>query len=90
MPYARLMQELRLTSELYEQAMRQEWVQSAFVGWQVMGSSGAKVPAFDKYLKKLGLGPAREKVSREQVEVEKARAFAALELVERRFDGRKP
>ena len=88
MPYARLVQELRLTAEAFQDANRNAWIQSAFVGWQVMAAQGGKVPPFEKYLRKIGLQQKRDRVTKEQVAVEKAKAFAALDLVERRFDGR--
>lgn len=86
-PYARLVQDVRLASEDLQREHRGQWVQSAFIGYQLAGSMGAKVGSFDKYLRKLGIKDEKQKVTREQVAREKATAFEALELVERMFDG---
>jgi len=85
-PYARLIQEARLAAERAEHTSAEAWVHSAFIGWQVSGVMGAKVGNFQKYLKQLGIRVPKEQVTREQVELDKQRAFRALELVESRFD----
>ena len=89
-PYARLLQEKRVIDETIAARQKEEWRQQAFVGWQVASALGGKVGAFNKYLRKLGLHE-RVKLTREQVEREKQKAFAAAALVEARFDkGRNP
>ena len=90
MPYARLLQEARIASETQMTTYRNEWIQSAFVGWQVVGALGGKTGSFQKYMKKLGIRDPAQTLSREQVETEKRQAFQALELVERTFDGGTP
>jgi len=89
-PYARLLQEKRVIDETIAARQKEEWRQQAFVGWQVASALGGKVGPFDKYLRKLGLHD-RARLTPEQVQREKDKAFAAAALVEARFDrGRNP
>ena len=86
-PYSRLVQELRLTAEVIERNERAEWTVAAFQGWQTMAANGGKVGSFAKYLRAMNLAPPKPKVTVEEIERDKRRAFEALALVEARFDG---
>lgn len=86
MPYTRFLQEKRLANEYQRAKTRDTYRHNAFIGWQINSAMGGNAGSFEKYLKKLGLN-AKPKVTRKQVEAEKRKAFAALELVEKRFDG---
>ena len=89
MPYARLLQEIRITRERKDQDDRNAMKQNAFIGWQVAASLSSKVGSFEKYVKKLGLEKSKPKMTHTEVMQAKQSAFAALDLVEQRFDGRK-
>jgi len=74
-PYARLLQAVRLASEDAAEAARDRYRQSAFVGWQVRSAvvgalgGGGNPPAFGEYLRQLGFDKepvvttSRERVS---------------------------
>lgn len=64
-----------------------EWKRAAFVGWQTASVFGGKIGPFKKYLANVGLAPAEEKLSREEMQREKNRAFENAERVRRAFDG---
>jgi len=89
MPYARFMQEKRLADEYQRAKTRDTYRQNAFIGWQISSAMGGNVGSFEKYLKKLGLSN-KPKLTRSQLEAEKRKAFAALDLVQQRFDGGTP
>lgn len=89
-PYARLRQELRIAEEAMQRTEYDRWVHSAFIGWQAMSAMGAKVPAFNKYMKKLGLQEPKQKITRAELQRDKDKAWEALRLVEARFDGGNP
>jgi len=86
-PYARLLQAVRLASEHAVDTAKERYRQSAFIGWQVRtavaGSlgGGGRMPSFGRYLRQLGLEQApaasgsRDR-ARENVERVRA-AFAA-------------
>ena len=85
-PYARLLQAVRLASESVVNAEREQYRQSAFVGWQVRSAvagslgGGGSTPPFGRYLRQLGLEAPTVTADRERARenVERVRAaFAA-------------
>lgn len=63
------------------------WKRAAFVGWQTASVFGGKIGPFKKYLKNMGLAPTEEKLTPDEMQREKTRAFANAERVRRAFDG---
>jgi hypothetical protein len=75
-----------LAGESAQAKARNELRVAAFVGWQVRSAvgMGKQPPSFKKYLKQLGLEEP-ERVTRGQLEREKAAARAASEKVREAF-----
>jgi hypothetical protein len=86
-PYARLLQAVRLASENAVDAARERYRTAAFVGWQLRAAvagafgGGSKTPSFGRYLRQLGLDQApapRANHARASANVGRVRAaFAA-------------
>lgn len=80
--------EFEIAAERFQREQQQEWLHGAFIGWQLAGvMGGEKVGTFKKYTTRLGLEIPGEKVTREKVAAEKARAFKNAEAAIRAFDG---
>lgn len=82
-PYARLLQELRLAGEARASEERELWRRSAFVGWQVTsavrGMMGGKTPSFDTWLRMFNLHEGVSITEAERLrEIEKGRNTASL------------
>ena len=88
LPYARFSQAARLAGEAAGERARAELRVAAFIGWQVRSavSMGGKQPDFRKYLKQLGLHE-ESRVTRAQLEKEKAAAASIGERVREAFKG---
>jgi hypothetical protein len=86
-PYANLLQALRLASEQAAESARDGWRRAAFVGWQLRsavagafgGSTGSQ--PFGAYLRQIGLGPKAQG----EVAADSSRARENAEKVARAF-----
>ena len=84
------MQALRVAAEAVAEEQRNLLRQGAFVGWQLIGAVAAsqgnasKVPAFDTYLTRMGLGETRETTAA-AIEQDKLRARENMQRARERF-----
>lgn len=85
MPYARLLQEIRLAGEAKAAEERAEWRRSAFIGWQttsaIRGAFGAKTPPLAAWMRQFGLGEDAS-ITR----AERERDIAKSKRIAARFD----
>ena len=83
-PYARLLQAVRIASESAAEVERGRYRLAAFIGWQVRAATGfGSTPAFGRYLHQLGLD--REPITSEGVRAGRERARANVERVREAF-----
>lgn len=89
-PYARLVQAIRLAGEAAQSQTQDEWRRAAFVGWQqavtIRASFGDKrPPGFSTWLRQFGLHDHQPGLTAEERERELAAAREAAERVSTAF-----
>jgi len=92
MPYAMLVQAMRVAAECDADDRRERLRECAFIGWQVAQVLAQQPVSFGDYLRRLGLDYEREELSRmtpEQRAAEHDRSIANAERVMARMEGRK-
>lgn len=91
MPYLVFEQATRLAAEARAERERSRLQEQAHLGWQITSTiaaanagKGYRPPTFERYLKRLGLGP-KAKVTKAQLQAEKRAGAVAADRVREAF-----